>query len=269
MGSKDGSREFFRSEEIINYRKKNRLSQEKLGALLKKPVSKMTISGWETGKFSPEGINLVNLCELMGVSVDFMLGLTEEKVQENNPIGDKLIIDSSVRESTELNDTTEHIIDQGVSIKNIIPPDNLVWIPVISPEVRPSAGLGNCYADSDLEWDVIEKVPLFDGELAALYSADSLLSMYVDGDSMEPQIHHGDLVVFNHCPNWVSGNIMVVCLDGRLMVKGVISKGDDKLPILRSTNKEYDDIHVSEDSFFVVYGRVLRIIRVSKPKPVI
>lgn len=152
---------------------------------------------------------------------------------------------------------------------HLIPQEKLMWVPVISPEVKVCAGNGNDYSDTGLDWTVVEHVPIADGKLSALYSEDSLLAMYVEGDSMEPQIHDGDMVVFNRDASWVSGNIMVVCLDGRLMVKGVISTGQGKPPVLRSTNPEYPDIKITEDSFFLIYGRVLKISTERAPKPII
>lgn len=253
-------------ERIRAFRKSRGWSGQELAKRIN--VAQTMISKYETGKKRPGFDTLTNLSKVSGYTVDYFLGLIdnpERPTTENN----NSMAATTVGKTNENNDMREHKTDPGMSIKNIIPSSNLVWIPVISPEVRPSAGLGNNYANSDLGWEIIDRIPLFDGGLSALYSSDALVSMYVDGDSMEPQIHHGDLVVFNRCIDWVSGNIMVVCLDGRLMVKGLISKGGNKFPILRSTNKEYDDIQVDEDSFFVVYGRVLRIIRVSDPKPVI
>lgn len=234
-------------ERIRAFRKLRGLSGQELARRIN--VAQTMISKYETGKKRPGFDTLSNLARVSGYSVDYFLGLTDDT-------GAKTVEPPSK-------------IDKGMSMAHIIPSGNLIWIPVISPEIKPSAGNGNCYAESDLEWNVIEKIPLFDGELSALYSADTLLSMYVDGDSMEPQIHHNDLVVFNHDTSWVSGNVMVVCLDGRLLVKGVVSAGQGRPPILRSTNKDYEDIQVQEDSFFVVYGRVLRIIRVSRPKSVL
>ena len=85
---------------------------------------------------------------------------------------------------------------------------------------------------------------------------------------MEPQIHDGDLVIFKKSHEWVSGNIVVVCLDGRLMVKGIV-KGPEGEIRLRSLNKEYEDIIIGKASFFLVYGRVLKIVRQWDPKPVL
>ena len=207
-------------------------------------VEPNTVWRWIRGDISPSDKRKQKIAELLGIKISQLVG-DEESVAKTDKI------------------------DRGMSFKNIIPPRNMMMIPVISSEIRPSAGNGNNYGYSDLEWTVVDTIPLADGEIAAFYSADNLLSMYVEGDSMEPQIHDGDLVVFNMTQEWVSGNIMVVCLDGRLLVKGLIYDGEGKPPILRSTNKEYPDIHVNENSFFVVYGRVLRIVRMSKPKPVL
>ncbi len=144
--------------------------------------------------------------------------------------------------------------------------DLLTWIPVISSEVKVSAGTGNCC--EEIVWEEIDRFPLFDGKIAALYSDNGLLSIYVDGDSMEPQIHDGDLVIFKRSQEWVSGNIVVVCLDGRLMVKGIV-KGPEGETRLRSLNKEYEDIIIGKASFFLVYGRALKIVRQWDPKPVL
>lgn len=242
--------------EIKNQKK---LTGEVLGQVLN--VSQVHANDVFSGRKKPSLELLMGIADFFGVSTDYLLG---KKDRQNNGGSGAPIIDIQGGHS----DNDSKKIDAGMDFKNIVPPRNMMMIPVISPEIRPSAGYGNDYGYSDLEWSVIDTIPLADGEIAAFYSADNLLSMYVDGDSMEPQIHDGDLVVFNLTREWVSGNIMVVCLDGRLLVKGLIYDGEGKPPILRSTNKDYPDIHISENSFFIVYGRVLRIVRMTKPKPV-
>ena len=242
-------------------REKQGLSQKGLADATQGAVTQAQVSKIEKGDSDTTTFVLRKLSQVLKVSAAYLMGETDDP---NAPVSE-----SEYGEIGELNATVGGKVDKGMSFKNIIPPRNMMMIPVISSEIKPSAGYGNDYGYSDLEWTVIDTIPLADGEIAALYSADNLLSMYVEGDSMEPQIHDGDLVVFNLTQDWVSGNIMVVCLDGRLLVKGVVYDGEGKPPILRSTNKEYPDIHINENSFFVVYGRVLRIVRMSKPKPVL
>lgn len=222
---------------IAKRRKEKNFNQEQLAEAAE--ISQSYISRIEQGKEKPSLELLERIAVALDVPVATLMGDPEDPTHE---------LQSNAR---------------------LIPPGVLMWVPVISPEVKVCAGNGNDYENTDLEWTVIEHVPVADGELAALYSAENLLGMYVEGDSMEPQIHDGDIVVFNHDTAWVPGNVMVVCLDGKLMVKGILSRGEGKPPLLRSANKDYADISVSEDSFFLVYGRVLRILRVTRPKPVI
>lgn len=255
MSSLSDKLQILKTEYEVKHKKK--LTGETLGRELN--ISQVHANDIFAGRKKPSLELLASIAKFFGTSTDFLLGNTGSTASSESGLT------TAEGESFASGDK----IDHGMSIKNIIPPRNMMMIPVISPEIRPSAGIGNDYSYSDLEWTVIDTIPLADGEIAAFYSADNLLSMYVEGDSMEPQIHDGDLVVFNMTHEWVSGNIMVVCLDGRLLVKGLIYDGEGKPPILRSTNKEYPDIHVNENSFFVVYGRVLRIVRMSKPKPVI
>ena len=142
----------------------------------------------------------------------------------------------------------------------------LTWVPVISPKVKVSAGEGN--ACEDIEWDEVDRFALFDGRIAAMYSEGQIFSLYAEGDSMEPQIHDGDLVVFVRISEWVSGNIVVAYLDGRLLVKGVV-KGPRGETLLRSVNKTYEDIVIGPASLFRVLGPVVKMARLWDPKPVL
>ena len=69
----------------------------------------------------------------------------------------------------------------------------------------------------------------------------------VSGDSMQPVICCGDMVAIREVRNldlifW--GQIYVVLLDDYRMVKYVRKHQDPSMVILRSANKEYDDIEV-------------------------
>lgn len=211
------------------------------------------------GKYFPQGNNLINLAKALHVKV-------EELLQEPS-IGKFGYI------SNDANFNIPPETQEEASIRHnnrrIAGVNDLLMVPMISPEVRVSAGCGNDYSNSNLEFTEVGKYPVFDGQLAALYSNDGLLSMIVDGDSMEPQIHDGDVIIFDHDSNWVSGCIYVVCLDGRMLVKGLIKENGDDAPLLRSSNKEYSDIHIKQGQGFTVYGRVLKIDTTRRPKPII
>ena len=77
-------------------------------------------------------------------------------------------------------------------------------------------------------------------------SSDSSI-VRVSGDSMQPVICCGDMVAIREVRNldlifW--GQIYVVLLDDYRMVKYVRKHQDPSMVILRSANKEYDDIEV-------------------------
>ena len=148
----------------------------------------------------------------------------------------------------------------------MIPNGVVTPVKVISPEVKICAGEGNLYLNS-AAFEYVEDFYLVDGEIAALYGPDSLHGIYVEGDSMEPDINDGDLVIFNNESSWVQGTVMIVCLNGRLMVRGLL--GTREKTVLRAANKDYEDIEIKSDDFFLVYGRVLRIVTQRKPKPVV
>ena len=67
-------------------RKQNRFSQAELAQRLE--VSEPTISNYETGKREPDKATWVRLSRILGVSVDYLMGLDEEKAA--TPEGDGL-----------------------------------------------------------------------------------------------------------------------------------------------------------------------------------
>lgn len=66
------------AENIARYRKKKGLSQEKISEYM--GVSRQAVTKWETGLSRPSSEHLIRLAELLGVSVDKLLGNEEEDV---------------------------------------------------------------------------------------------------------------------------------------------------------------------------------------------
>lgn len=252
-------------ERIKELRDKNGLSQEELAALTSeishRGISRQSISYWESGKSTPRSDNLSAVATALGVDVATLLDGTDTK---NAPFPKEErgeIMNPRTSTQKETFSAEPNISEQRLNIKNVI------WIPVISPILRCSAGDGNNYENSDVAWDIVSKYPLFDGPLSALYNDECLSGMYAEGDSMEPQIHDGDLVVFVHDNTWIPGNIAIVRLDGKLFVKGIL-RGKSGY-ILRSQNKNYADIEVHESDDFSIVGRVVKIITDRNPKPIL
>lgn len=229
-----------------------KLNQEELAESV--GVVRQTISSWENGTFAPEGKNLERLALSLKTSIAYLLGETDDPAPPASGI-------SMRSEEGRLT-----IIAGPKEMPRIMGEKALTWVPVISPKVKVSAGEGN--ACEDIEWDEVDRFALFDGRIAAMYSEGQIFSLYAEGDSMEPQIHDGDLVVFVRISEWVSGNIVVAYLDGRLLVKGVV-KGPRGETLLRSVNKTYEDIVIGPASLFRVLGPVVKMARLWDPKPVL
>lgn len=69
-------------EKIVELRKAKGLSQEELAEQL--GVSRQAVSRWELGQTLPDIINLVQLCELFGVSADYLVREEEQASVTSN-----------------------------------------------------------------------------------------------------------------------------------------------------------------------------------------
>lgn len=80
----------------------------------------------------------------------------------------------------------------------------------------------------------------------------------VRGDSMEPRIQDGDLILVDYSKGPRPGNIVIALINGSAVVKKFLhQKGR---VILCSANPRYADIEIRETDQFRIAGVVLRII---------
>jgi DNA polymerase V len=80
----------------------------------------------------------------------------------------------------------------------------------------------------------------------------------VRGDSMEPRIQDGDLILVDYSKEPVPGNIVIALINGAAVVKKFLRR--EGQVILRSTNLKYPDIEVNKTDQFRIAGVVLRIV---------
>ncbi len=80
----------------------------------------------------------------------------------------------------------------------------------------------------------------------------------VRGDSMEPRIQDGDLLLVDYSREPRPGNIVIALINSEAVVKKYLrQKGR---VILRSTNPKYSDIEIRDTDQFLIAGVVLRIV---------
>jgi SOS-response transcriptional repressor LexA len=80
----------------------------------------------------------------------------------------------------------------------------------------------------------------------------------VTGDSMEPRIQSGDLVLVDYAKEPRSGNVVIAIINGKAVIKKFLrQKG---VPVLRSLNPKYPDIVATEGDQFTIAGVVLKVV---------
>lgn len=103
----------------------------------------------------------------------------------------------------------------------------------------------------------------FESELKGFVSVPNLNSkrcfgVYVDGDSMSPDIPDGAIAIISpeHVINF--GDVGAFSLNGNDFLKMYIRKGTSTL--LHSINTKYKDILITEFDDFFIYGRLIKLI---------
>ena len=85
----------FRSDRLVEWRKKRKLTQEQLAVKVK--TTKATVSNYENGHSVPPHETLVAIADVLGVSTDYLLGRTDDPT----PPGEKSINISELRGAAE------------------------------------------------------------------------------------------------------------------------------------------------------------------------
>lgn len=78
----------------------------------------------------------------------------------------------------------------------------------------------------------------------------------VEGDSMEPRIHSGELLVVDRMVETKDGDIVVARLGQELTVKRLHTEEDGSIWLM-SENPSYEPIQITEGTDFEVWGRVM------------
>jgi phage repressor protein C with HTH and peptisase S24 domain len=198
---------------IESIRKQFGLSQSKFGKIFK--VSQNSVSAWEKGRSEPEADDLVKLAELGHVTLDWLLTGKESTF------------------SPPVTKVSEFASNASPAQGN--------WYPVVA---RVAAGMHLV-----AELDAIESI------FIPYQKQNGNFAVVVEGDSMDggpAPIAAGDYVLIDTSQTPLPGDIVVILADGRQMVKQLGPITSDRVE-LRSFNKEYSPIYVTQDSIEIMY----------------
>lgn len=209
---------------IKKYRKRAGYTQKEVSEALN-IITQGAVSSWESGRWEPDQQNLKALADLFGVSVDALLGRDEGKIAPQWQTVQQ-------KEDDELSRDT-------------------VMIPAVG---RVRAGW-----DGIAEQDI---VGYFEIESAMQKRFHDLYKMDVYGDSMEPEIHDGDIAIIHRCSTVESGAVAVVCVNGN---EGTIKRviiNDDSIELV-PTNQKYGRMKYTAEQVsylpVVIQGEVVEV----------
>lgn len=208
-----------------------------------------TLRNYETGVREPGFASLIQISDFFNVSVDYLLGLTDEKEKHNS-----FCLKSSeleyIKKYRDLDDTgKEHvdtILDWEVArmLSLQAPAANSSATPtrIISYYQRLASAETGEYLFSGIPTDTIT-VPI----TPISEQADFVIG--VNSDSMEPTYYDGDKVYIEEADELSAGEIGIFMIDNECYIKEV---GHDQL---LSHNRKY--VPIMDDRKINVVGRVL------------
>lgn len=224
-------------------------------------ISERAYITYEFGEREPKISVVQKLADFYGVTTDYLLGRPEATPPEN-PIDQIPTVDEMERDLFREWLTLDKSARTAFLdvLRNIVAADNqrkmdaearraaIVHIcPIQISMHKVSAGTGYDLEDGDA-WKTVNIV---DTELAR--SAD--FGVEVEGDSMEPKYHNGDIILVKKTPAVDIGDVCVYMINGAGYVK---QYGGDRLI---SLNKDYDDIYFHDYDYDSIHcvGKVIGV----------
>lgn len=228
-------------ELIRRQRKAKKMSQEELGALAR--VKKNAVGAWEAGRSRPDVASVPVICEALDLSLEEFFGIpsgAESAAGLQEEEGRTVL-----RRYSELNPYNRRVIMKQMTMLREMQEDALKPRKVVRlfmNELAASAGPGET-----LEEARGEAVYLYAGQETE--AADEIIR--VNGNSMEPTYHDGDLVLVRHAAAVLPGEIGVFINGGNGYIKEYRKDG------LHSHNPAYSTITFAEDEDVRCVGKVL------------
>jgi phage repressor protein C with HTH and peptisase S24 domain len=136
------------------------------------------------------------------------------------------------------------------SIQPDFPPDDFVFIHRVQGKISAGGGMA---PDNDVDMQLAFRRDW----IKKKGSPGNMSLIKVSGDSMEPTLLSGDLVLVNHSRNTIAsqGGIYAIAVDDEIMIKRVQPTFPDKLLVI-SDNKQYPSQEIATDKVRV-NGKVI------------
>lgn len=237
------------------FRQEKNMTMEELGAYLGR--NKSTVSRWISGERYPKIEEVEQIVSFFDTDVETLLfgadkidaknsilSLINETSSQLNPPRQQKVYDFAKNELEEQQESERKNKIQSLQKYREMKKQTEEFAD-IEWYGSASAGTGEFLFDNKEMISLPKKqIPL---------EADFCLT--VNGDSMEPLIHHHDYIFVSKQDTLFNGNIGVVIVDGEAFIKKVFFENDKAR--LQSFNKKYKDIIVDDSNDFRIIGKVV------------
>ena len=236
-------------DRIKELRKQRKISQEKL-AKMTGYTDRSSIAKIEKGKVDLSETKIQLFASALNTTPAYLMGWEDEASSE---LTEKIVKVVSRLNKENQNKTYKYAKNllhfqnrtvQEVSIK--YKPKELTEILVTE---KVAAGIGYSYGNNEVTSFYTDREDLIQYDMATR----------VFGDSMEPELSDGDIILLKQGYDNVNGDIYVVDFDGKSYVKKLYNDGNRF--VLKSINKKYSDIIIYtsdiQDTYFNIVGKVV------------
>ncbi|MCT3304183.1 multidrug transporter [Lactiplantibacillus pentosus] len=211
-------------------------------------ISKSMISRWESGLTDPKMLYVRLITKYFNVSpsafIDENWTATDETIDSS--VNHNLFVEkpdiSSIydRLNPDRQQNVYNYADNQLKEQN----GKVVNLPLVGKSAANPTEL--TYGDVEIEHDDFTDVP---------HGADTAIR--IQGDSMEPLIHDGQIIFYHRQEEVENGEIAIVEIDGDgVTCKQIYYDYTSDEVILRSINKKYEPRHVKDDQVRII-GKVI------------
>lgn len=248
-------------DKIKQFRLKKKLTMQQLADLSGK--SKGYISMLEKGinpqtqkPIEPSLEAIQSIAKSLNVDLEDLISDTEDVIRLpklNNPLVEK--ITNAIRKLNKDNQSktyqyTKNLLHfQNRTVQEVSIKYKSKELTEILVTEKVAAGVGYSYGNNEVTSFYTDREDLMRYDMATR----------VFGDSMEPELSDGDIILLKQGYDNVNGDIYVVDFDGKSYVKKLYNDGNRF--VLKSINKKYSDIIIYtsdiQDTYFNIVGKVV------------
>jgi phage repressor protein C with HTH and peptisase S24 domain len=197
-------------------------------------VSKAAIGGYERDKQTPGSAVIVSICEKFDIEPGWLL-MGKDPVRSAKKPGHKALDEPALVGTDEVDEALK-LLENCRRPRPLCDVD-MVYVPLV--EARISAGTGSFETggDSDRRYGFRSDFLTRKGQIS------QMVLMLVEGDSMEPEIHHGDVVLIDQSQTQPRpGAMFAIGVEDLVYIKMVDSK-PGKI-VLKSLNPAYEPLEI-------------------------